>query len=163
MLTLEDLDFVLKNESPKKREWKKNKDGSDSIFFKENVTWGGLSEIGEDFYRDCDMLIKNIEENIRTTTDYREIEFLKDTHKNAIMIRDGIINRRIAKIVDQASLDATEWKCDYFHENLRMMTSVEREAYDSLVKALKKAMIMMRDQGWQTIRETTTTGQLEYV
>jgi DNA replication initiation complex subunit (GINS family) len=155
LITLEDLDKILKAERPggkREHEYVKvknefgDKEGVDVFHFK-NDTHGGLTELRSDFYAECAMLLKHLDEVLAGVDNYNEEAMVRDEIRQTRLLIDGITNRRLGKITDLAAIVADGAKGDAVALNERRMLAEEREAYDDIVSALRRVRNRINNGG----------------
>jgi len=110
--------------------------------------WGGLTPVTPTLYSDAMVLIAKLERYQFESPDRHERELLGDQIYQTLMTVDGIINRRLAKLVDQACIVADGCKDldGTYAKNVRNMTPIERECYDVIVGALVKVRTLAKDR-----------------
>jgi DNA replication factor GINS len=132
MMTTDKINEILTKEMPYEKEQEKEP----GLFLKTTV-WDGLIKVEDDFYKQCQSYIKSLEKSLRTNKNPRERMFLEDELKNARMLVEGLVDRRLAKVIDYAAIVAAGANGDKIKINQDHMTKEELEAYKSIIDILK--------------------------
>ena len=128
------LDEILKDEMPKSTRVKLDKNG-EGPYSKPRQEWAGLTELPPDFYEQTKIYLRNLEQSAIESKG-RERDFMNREVLNANLIIDGIVNRRLAKITDLASICADGCSGDSIDHNIRNMLPNELSLFESLKNSL---------------------------
>jgi DNA replication initiation complex subunit (GINS family) len=134
MITVEKINDILTKEMPYEKE--QEKPDQPGTFFK-GIVWDGLIEVEDDFYNQCQAYLKSLEKSLRTNKNPRERMFIEDELKNARMQFNGLVDRRLAKVIDYAAIVAAGANGDKIEINQDHMTKEELEAYKNIIDVLK--------------------------
>jgi DNA replication initiation complex subunit (GINS family) len=160
VITLEDLDKILKAERGGERREHEHKRVKTDGGFKEGVDvfhlnndWhGGLTELRPDFYAECAALLTHLDGVLADVDNYNEEAMVRDEIRQTRLLIEGITNRRLGKITDLAAIVADGAKNEVVVNNERRMVPEEREAYDAIVLALKRVRRQVNEGGIETAK-----------
>jgi DNA replication initiation complex subunit (GINS family) len=94
-----------------------------------------LNSLPVNFMADAKQYIQHLQEDLKNTYDYREQMMIRDEEKSAMILLEGITDRRFAKLINISLI----YSIGGHNIDPNTLSSVDREAFDLLVQAIKDA------------------------
>ncbi len=103
------------------------------LYTKERESVDKLEEIGDSFYDDVAEYIQRLDSEMKSASNYKEVEMLMDELKTARIVLEGIFEIRRRKITEYASVNVSGSRMD-----IKGLTSKEKPMYDTIMSALER-------------------------
>jgi len=94
-----------------------------------------LNPLPANFINDAKQYIQHLKTEQNNTYDFREQTMIRDEERSAIILLEGIIDRRFAKLVNLSLI----YSLGSNNIDSNKLNGVDREAFDILLKAIKDA------------------------
>jgi DNA replication initiation complex subunit (GINS family) len=98
-----------------------------------------LNSLPINFMLDAKQYIQQLHEDLKNTYDYREQMMIRDEEKSAMILLEGITDRRFAKLINISLI----YSIGVHNIDPNTLSSIDREAFDLLVQAIKEVRVKL--------------------